>query len=569
MIALAQPLEVVNGYIQGVLSGEIVTGLWVRKAVERHVRDLQRQGDPDFPFYFDEAEAEDACLFFPVAFKHHKSEWAGRHFELSPWQCFCNAVLLGWKRVQTQEEIDAGKVPRRRFKRAHVSVARKNGKTTWAAGLAIYLAFADGEAAAEVYIGATKIEQARLLFRDASAMVRQSKTLGDYSNLLKDNIAFPKSESFIRPLGSDRPFDGLNPHAVFFDELHAWREIHRGFYDTMRTGSGARPQPIICTITTAGDEKSYLWIEESEYVQSVLEGTVEDENIFGYIASLDDEDDPFDESTWIKANPNLGVSVSYEYIRELATEATANPMARNRLLRYHCNRKTSSTERAFDLDLWDAAEEELSDWRDADAIAAGFDLGGRDDLASYALCARFLDGETDEGQPIYRYEVRQRSFMHAETERDLTQQPWKLWVSGGQIAVSRYPIQELRDALISDCEDYGISDVAFDPHSATQLAGELEQEGLSPIKMAQNYAQYNEPIRSFMALLTEGKLRQDGDPVLRWCASNAVVVKDKTDRWMFDKASSKEKIDPIVASVMAYRACMLAKSQMTGKAFFI
>ena len=559
MIALREPLEAVSDYCDDVLSGEIPAGKYVRLAVERHVSDLERQRADDFPYYFDQAEAEDACIFFPVAFRHAKSKWAGQPFELSPWQMFCNAVLLGWKREDGT----------RRFRRAHVSVARKNGKTTWCGGLAIYLAIADGEASAEVYIGATKIDQARLLFRDSESMVRQSPHLLKRAKLYKDNIVFNDSKSFIRPLGSDKPFDGLNPHGVFFDELHAWKEHHRPFYDTMRTGSGARPQPLICTITTAGDDRSQLWREEVGYVQNVLEGIHTDETIFGYLASIDEDDDPFDESVWVKANPNLGVSVNHEYLREMVKEAAGgDAVALNRFKRYHCNIMVSSTERAIPTELWQANEAELSDWREADAIAAGFDLGGRNDLASYALCARFKIGEDDEDVPVYRYELKQQSFIAEDSERNLEEPPFPTFIACGMLEKTRHPIQELRESLLTECEDHGIEYIAHDPYQAMQLAADFEENGLKPVKMPQNYSQFNEPIRSFLQSLKEGRVTHDGDPLLSWCASNAVVVQDRTERWMFDKANSKEKIDPLVAAVMAFRAVNAAPASYDGPAFF-
>ena len=558
MIDLAEPLVLVDKYCDDVMTGEIPAGKYVRLAVERHVKDLARVGDDNFPYYFDQQEAEDACLFFPVAFRHAKSKWAGQAFELSPWQMFCNAAILGWKRLDGT----------RRFRRAHVSVARKNGKTTWCGGLAIYLAFADNEAGAEVYIGATKIDQARLLFRDSESMVRQSPALSKHAKLLKDNISFPGVSSFIRPLGSDKPFDGLNPHGVFFDELHAWKEQQRPFYDTMRTGSGARPQPLIATITTAGDDRSQLWKEETAYIKNVLDGVLADESIFGYIASIDEDDDPLNPECWIKANPNLGVSVGVEYLEEMAQEARSDNVAMNRFKRYHCNVMVSSTERAIDPVLWSNAAEDLSDWRDADAVAAGVDLGGRDDLAAYALCARFVEGETEEGLPIYRFELRQQSYMSQDTKRNMDEEPWASFVASGSLPVCRHAIQQLRDDLIAECEQYGIEYIAHDPYQAMQLAADLEEEGLSPIKMPQNYAQFNEPIRSFLQDLQEGRIVHSGDSLLAWCAGNAVVVQDRTQRWMFDKANSKQKIDPIVAVVMAYRAVKVAPQRMTGKAFF-
>jgi phage terminase large subunit-like protein len=220
------------------------------------------------------------------------------------------------------------------------------------------------------------------------------------------------------------------------------------------------------------------------------------------------------------------------------------------------------------MDLWHESRGDLSDWAYADAIAAGFDLGGRDDLCSYALCARFvLDGSGE--NPIYRYEAIQRSFIAQDTKRDLTQEPYASFISQGLINKSRHVIQQLRDELIQECENQGILYIAHDPYQAMQLAAELEETGLKPIKMAQNYQQFDEPIREFLACLSEGRFTHTGDPLLTWCASNAVVVKNKADRWMFDKATSKEKIDPIVALLMAFRAVNAAPSTYTGKAFFI
>jgi len=557
LIQFGEPLQEVERYCDIILSGDLPCGKYVRHAVARHVADLQRQNTKDFPYYFDENEAEDACLFFPVAFRHAKSKWAGQPFELSPWQMFCNACLLGWKRQDGT----------RRFRRAHISVGRKNGKTTWCGGLAIYLAMADGEQSAEVYIGATKIDQARLLFRDSESMIRQSPVLMKRAKILRDNITFPETQSFIRPLASDKPFDGLSPHGCFFDELHAFKEHHRPFYDTMRTGSGARPQPVICTITTAGDEKSLLWREETDYIKHVLEGAIHDESVFGYIASIDEEDDPLDESVWIKSNPNLGVSVNEDYLREMAREAQNDSVSMNRFKRYHCNIMVSATEQAIDLDTWDDCEAELSDWKEADAIAAGFDLGGRDDLCSFVLCARFILDDTGD-HPIYRYEFRQRSYIAKDTRRDLTAEPFARFITSGLINISRHPIPALRDDLIQECEKLGIEYIAHDPYQAMHLANELEEEGLKPVRMPQNYVQFDQQIREFLNCLNDGRIAHNGDYLLRWCAGNAVIVKDRADRWMFDKATSKEKIDPIVAAVMAFRAVNSAPSTYSGKAFF-
>jgi phage terminase large subunit-like protein len=505
--------------------------------------------------------AEDMVLAFPAIFRHYKGEWVGKPIELCDFQIFVTANILGWKHRSTKL---------RRFRRAFVSVARKNGKTTWAAGLAILLAFFDGEAAAEVYIGATKREQAGILFSDAKSMLQSSSTLSRHSKSYVSRIEFPATHSLIRPLGSDRQYDGLNPHAVFMDEIHAMTEQHRKFYDTMRTGGGARRQPLLCEITTAGDNKSELWKEAVSYCKMILDGTADDDQVFAFIAEIDEGDDPFDESIWVKANPGLGASIKLDYLREQSSEAKSNPTALNRFMRYHCNTMVSSIEQAIDMDQWDVAGTGLSNWQDADTVAAGFDLGGRDDLASYGLVARFQIGEDEKEMPVYRYECRQRSFMFTDTRRDLHKQPWAEWVQNETLSLSKFAIDDLRDSLVDDCEELGIEDIAFDPHQALMLANQLEQLGFRPIKMPQNYFHFNEPIRSFLQALTDGRFTHSGsDSLMRFCASNAVIVKDRADRWMLDKGSSKDKIDPVVAMIMAFRACMAAKSRATGSYFIV
>jgi phage terminase large subunit-like protein len=545
----------VTAYAEGVVSGKITAGKWVRLACERFLRDLDDPGD----YYFDWDLAENACLIFPLIFRHYKGEWAGQPIELCDFQKFVTANIIGWKHKQTDF---------RRFRRAFVSVARKNGKTTWAAGLAILFAFFDGEAAAEVYIGATKREQAAILFTDAKQMIAASQTLSKHADSRVSVIQFPATHSLIRPLGSDKPYDGLNPHAIFLDELHAWVERHRKFYDTMRTGSGARRQPLLCTITTAGDDKSELWKDEVGYCKLILEQQAADPQLFAYVAELDDDDDPFDESTWAKANPGLGQSVKLDYLREQAAEAKAKQTAKNRFLRYHCNRMTSSTEHAIDVRRWDELGTGLTEWEDADAIAAGFDLGGRDDLASWAVVARFRVGEDEDERPIYRYECKQRSYMFADTRRDLSLQPFASFISQGLIDVGKYALDSLRDDLIKECEDWSISEIAFDPYQANVIAGHLEQEGLKPIRMPQNYLHFNEPIRAFLQAITEGRFSHSGsDSLLRYCVQNAVIVRDRADRWMFDKSNSRDKIDPVVAVVMAFRACMSTRARAHGSMF--
>lgn len=556
----------VQEYIDGVLDESIVASKRVREAVERHERDITSQSTEAFPYYFDYAEASQVCQFFPCVLRHSIGEFARLPFELSGFQLFCTWVLFGWKR-----DVDNS----RRFRKAYISLARKNGKSTWIAGMCHYFASGDvdpatgePESVGQILLTATKKDQAKVVYSETERMRLQSSALAKLSSVKYDTITYKHNQSYIRIVASDKPFDGLNPHVVVMDELHAWQEQHRKFYDTMVTGGGSRTQPLHLIITTAGDDQSHLWLADYRYASNVVSGVFKDESLFAFIAELDEADDPADESCWPKSNPNLGVSVKLEYLRQRWQEDQHTSLGVNRFTRYHGNRLVTSTTRAFDLGLWDKCERPLSDWTKADAVGAGIDLGSRDDLAAFALCARFPMGEQD-GAPVYRYELRAYAFVADDCKRDLHQMPFATWIHCGLLEKSKYPISELQTKLVDFCREYCISTVAYDPYNAQQLGEDLGQEGITAARMAQNQTNFNEPIRDFQQMIVDGRFSHDGNALLRWCVGNAVLNVDRSDRWMFDKKSSNEKIDPLVASVMAYRIVSLAPQRATGSLFIV
>lgn len=559
MISPTSTSTKVAEYIASVMDGRIAAGSLVKATIQRHLGDLDREHDVDFLYEFDPRSADFACRFFPAVLCHSIGEWAGHPFELSDWQLFIVWCLFGWKRKSDGY---------RRFRKAYISVARKNGKSTLCAGLALLLMAFDQEQGAQVFVGATKHEQACIIHGEAVRMVRSSPSLRKHCDIHKDNISCRATNSFFRPCSSDKPHDGWGPHGVFFDELHAYRELHRPFYETMTTGSAHRTQPLAITITTAGDDKSLLWKEEDRFVGDVCRGDIEDATVFGYIATIDSDDDPFDESCWEKANPNIGLSVKVDYLRQQAAEAKHKPTAANAFVRYHCNRQVSSVEDAFSAATWDAAAGELSDWRHADYIGAGIDLGGRDDLAAYALCARFIDGFSDDGMPRFRYELRSSAFIESDTSRDISRQPWQQWLYRGKLRQTPQVIADLRDALIADCDDLGVSSVAFDPHNARQLGQELDEYGITANMMPQNHGKFNEPLKQFESALNDRRIRHSGqDEVMRWCVLNMAISRNARDEWMPDKKHSKDKIDVIVAAIMAFREAYFAPYVPQGPMF--
>lgn len=527
-------------------------------------------------FFFDEDTAELYCEFFGLL-EHSKGRFAGQPFRLEPWQLFIVWQLFGWKRNSDGS---------RRFRRLFLTIGRKNGKSTFAAALEVLLGLFDGEQGSEVYVGATKLEQAKIIHDEAERMVRKSRWIHKHSIITKNNIAFPSSNSFCRPVGSDKPFDGLNPHGVIFDEMHAWREHHRGFYDTLTTGSAARSQPLRITISTKGDEKSLIFNEELDYSRRVVEGEVSDDAVLVLIYEMDKDDDLWDETCWPKANPNLGVSVSLTYLREQANESKNKTTGAKRFERYHGNRTITSVDSPVTADLWDKCTGQLTDWQDAVSIGAGVDLGGRDDLAAYAITCRYVHevrrpevkrgkcpscGEKRDGdecsqceETIYRLESRSRAFIAKDASRDLTEEPFRTWIETGQLVVCDYVVSELKRELIADCQEIGCRTVCFDPYQAAQLAEELEAEGLEPVKMPQNCSQFNEPIHDWISAMSEGRFVADkSDLILRWAALNMAIRQNAACQWMPDKRSSSEKIDPVVAMLMSQRAAGIATQYLS------
>jgi len=558
-------LSEIQEYVDQVLAGEIAVSKAVRGSVERYVRDLSSQSSVDFPYHFDFDWAAKCIRFYPSVLRHSIGRYANMPFELSPWQKFCTAQMFGWKR-------DADLT--RRFRKVYRTMGRKNGKSSWIAAESIFMAGYDinphtgkPEAVAQVVLSATKREQAvKVVLYECVRMRTGSAKVSAKSRWVNKEMRFDANDGEIIAVGSDKPYDGLNPHNINMDELHAWREHHRPFHDTMITGSGSRDQPLVSYITTAGDDRSHLWKEVYDYAKSVSLGAVEDNEYFSFIAELDEEDDPFDEANWIKANPNLGVSVSIDYLRAQARENKTSAVGINRFTRYHGNRLVSSTEKAFDLDKWDSCEGVLSDWRKADAVGCGVDLGGRDDLAACAFVARFPIAYEDD-KPVYRYEVKTYAYISEDTERDLNKAPFAEFVYQDQLHKCRFPISELQAQVVRKCDEYGAWAVAYDPAGALTMSESLTADGINAVRMGQNCSMFNEPIKDFIEAIRDKRVMHDGSPLLRWCMNNAVLIRDRQDRWMFDKRDSSDKIDPVVAMVMAFRMASLAPARPIGKLY--
>jgi phage terminase large subunit-like protein len=551
---LESPQDKVDRYIAGVLSGDIVTGEYVRKAVQRHVDDFAR----DSPFYFSEEIASAACAFFPYALRHYNGEWVGQPFALSDNQAFIVWCLWGWRRRSDDT---------RRFRSAYLTAARKWGKSTFCAGLMLLATCCDfpPEAGAENYCVATKEDQAKIVHGVAVKIRARSPAVQEYTEtktkLIKTLPGSPQPDSILLPIGSDsNTSDGFNTHLVVMDEVHAWGARHQGLYDRMTTAGGSRRQPLTIIITTAGDENSEIWKRRDAASVAVLDAAARGDQIgdnhFAFIARIDAKDDPFDPEVWPKANPNYPVTPKHDYLQEQADECQHNAVERSKFTRFHANKMVSSISKGIADHLWKSASGDLSDWNKADFIGGGFDLGGWDDLAAAARVARFDTGEVEDDRPVYRYEIDVRSFIEENSRRDLGADPWASFVAAGELSVVSNSISEIEAYLLSnDCDG-----VAFDPNNARKSGNDLNEERGEEwaVSMPQTAGHFNEPINAFLKALKDGRIRHNGDKVLAWAISNLHFKENQRSEKIPAKPSADAKIDPAVAVLMAFRMALFA-----------
>lgn len=527
-------------YIDDVLIGRQVACKWVRLAVERHVRDLETGHQRGL--VFDEAAAKKAIAFFALL-KHSKGEWAGKPITLEPWQQFHLWVLFGWKRADGT----------RRFRTSYLEVGRKNGKSTMAAGVGLFLLVADDEPGAEIYTGATKRDQARIIHAEAVRMVKQSSVLQRSLTLYKDNVHDQKTFSKFEPLGKDsNTHDGLNVHGGIIDELHAHPD--GGLWDVLETATGARRQPLMYAITTAGNNPTSVCFQFHDYTEKVLSSVVEDDAFFGTIYSLDrDEEtgrreDWEDERAWIKANPNLGVSKKLSDLQDKARKAREMPARLNSFLQKELNIWVSQAVKWITMESWNKCDRLLPDLRGRPCYA-GLDLSSNIDISSLVLVFPPVD-EVDLYWLLPFFWIP-AARIPERSKRDRV--PYEAWLRQGLITATPGDVIDY-DFIIATIEQesqvYDIREIAFDRWGAFQISQKLTDKGFVMVPFGQGYASMSGPSKEFEQLIFSRGLAHGGHPVLRWMADNVVAAKDPAGNIKPDKGASREKIDGIVASIM-------------------
>ena len=591
-------------YALAVISGEIVACRYVKAAAQRHLDDLARaEFDATWPYRFDVDKAERVCAFIELL-PHVEGKWAKPivvdgvlmypKLRLEDWQVFCLVVLFGWVNAVTGL---------RRFRRGYLEVARKNAKSTLAAGIALYLLCADGEEGGQVYSAATKKDQAKIVWSVAQRMIEREPEFRALSvGFTKQAIFQSSTGSKYLPVGRDSDTqDGFNTHAFISDELHAQKD--RGLYDVLDSSTGARAQPLGLGITTAGSNTAGVCYEQRSYTVSILNATLkrhggmgyrqdgsehDDDTYFGIIFTLDhgyapkplgatpaaiaeqkarglviDEekrtacrpnDDWGNPDVWIKANPNLHVSVNVDDLIAKCRKAKASTQSQGEFRTKHCNQWIAADSAWMDMTQWHACADPALRAEDFthEECMIGLDAAFRTDLfAKIKLFRR--DGR--------HYVFGQYWTTRAKLE-EKGNEHLAAWVEDGWLDVSDgsvIDIELVKQSLRKDADMHIVREVPYDPAQLTQFSSEMIGEGFEMVEIRPTVLNFSEPMKQVTELVLQKQLHHNGDPVLAWMIGNVVCHRDHKDNIYPNKQRPELKIDGAIALIMAL-ARMLAQS---------
>lgn len=505
--------------------------------------------------YFDLAAAERVREFCSMFLCHSKGQWAGQPFNLLDWQWQdVVAPLFGWKREDGS----------RRYRQAYIEVPKKNGKSTLMSALALYMLIGDGESGAEVYTAAGDRKQASIIYNESAEMVRSSPMLSSRIMLTpsQKHMYFPEMTSTLDALSADAyTKEGLNAHAVFFDELHT--QPNRVLWDTLRFAGAARTQPLLIAITTAGWDRESICYEQHKRARQILEGGSQDITLLAVMHSAPDDAKWDDPEVWRKSNPSYGVTVSEDSFQQGALEAKESPAAENAFRRYRLNQWTEQDERWISMEKWNACEFpfDKSTLAGRDCII-GLDLSATTDITAVApvFC---VDGKYI---PVPTFFLPGESAIKRERK---DQVPYSQWIREGFIEKTSGDVVDygaVREKIRQLATIYKVREIAFDPWNATQLATQLHDDGFEVVEFRQGFASMSGPTKEMEKIILGGQLNHLGNPVLRWMASNVCVERDAAGNVKCSKAKSTERIDGIVAMVMAIGRYMVRPAE-AGRAY--
>ena len=535
-------------YANQVIDGDITACKWVRLACQRFIDDMYHGHQRGLAF--SPEKAQDILDYYDLT-PHIKGEWSGQPITPSDWQTFALVNLFGWYQ----------KNGTRRFRTAYIEVGRKNGKSTFVAPVGLYMLKEDGEAGSEVYSAATSRDQARIVFDAARDMTRQS-LLRYHLQAFNHSVCHEASASSFKPLASDSDtLEGKNTHCAIIDELHAHK--NRRVYDVLELSCAARRQPLLLVITTAGSDRTGICYEVRNYLTKVLEGVIDDDSCFGMIYTLDDPELWKDPNEWIKANPNLGISVKLEDMERLCQKAQQNPAAASEFKRKRLDIWGAGEDVFFNMEMWTRCPPLASD----DQLILmpcyfGLDLASKLDIT--ALVALFCNEDRRYHLKVHFWLPEVQVDDQRTGKSHHVQQLYKTWAEQGLLTLTPGQIVDydaIRQTINDWADRYHPQEIAYDPWGATQLATQLaDDDDRVMTEVGQTVKQLSDPMKEVQALIIDSRLHHDQHPVMNWMMSNVTARIDRNDNVFPNKDSPDNKIDGPVALITAMARAMIREN---------
>lgn len=549
-------------YARDVVDGKIPAGKWIKLACKRHFDDLARSGgmghngdeNADFPYYFDEKTANRVCKFIEQL-PHTKGRWAAKRQKLAlePWQCFKTMSIFGWLRQSDGL---------RRFRTAFILESRKNGKSAWAAGVGLYMFCADNEYGAEVYSGATNEKQAWEVFKPAKLMAKNTPALTAYygvdtgkgsgSNLFK----LADGAKFETVVGN--PGDGASPSCAIVDEYH--EHDTDSMVATFETGMGARDQPLLLIISTAGDNIAGPCYAMQTDVQKVLEGVFQNEELFGLIYAADNDIDWTSDLALRQANPNYDISVRAEFLMSMRRAAIQSARKVGAFKTKHLNLWVQARDAYFNVQRWrESTVPELTlEMFHNQPVKVGLDLASKVDIAAVELLFRLdqcschiADVLQEKG---FRYALFGKYYLPEKTIEMGENEHYQEWVANDWITQTdgdMIDYVQIRDDILEIRDKFQLEELAFDQHQARMMVSELIEMRIPCVEVAPLVLNFSEPMKETEALIRSRAIAHNGDPVFTWMLSNVVSKPDRKDNHYPNKNRDEDKIDGPVAEIMA------------------
>ncbi|MDG3144587.1 terminase large subunit [Streptococcus suis] len=497
--------------------------------------------------HYDKAKADRAVTFINNL-SHTKGKWAGKRFDLLPWQEQIVRDLFGIVKEDGN----------RQFLTAYIEIPKKNGKSELAAAIALYLLYADNEASAEVYGAACDRNQASIVFDVAKQMVQMSRPLEKRSKIMgaTKRIVNYSNAGFYQVLSAETGTKhGLNVSGLVFDEIHA--QPNRHLYDVLTKGSGdAREQPLFFIITTAGTDRNSICYELHTKALDILNGRKKDTSFYPVVYGLSDEDDWNDEANWLKANPSLGHTIGIDRVREAYQQALDNPAEENVFKQLRLNMWTSSSVAWIPEHVYAKGNDPIQyESLKGRSCYAGLDLSSTSDITALVLV--FPPRFEEENYIVLPFFWLPEDTLELRCRRDHVL--YDVWERQGYIKTTEGNVVHYGfiEKFIEDLSEiYHIKEIAYDRWNATQMVQNLEGMGLTMVPFGQGYKDMSPPSKELYKLMMEGKIQHGGHPVLKWMGQNVVMRQDPAGNIKPDKEKSVEKIDGIVALIMGLDRCI-------------